>query len=339
MLHNHKFNHLLQTEFSDIHAQEIDDKLNELFSTHVYEINNLLHNKRPTKTNMETIFCTGGGLKGAGVNRDNVEINNKTVSCSPCLTVKHAKHPTPHNLLDTTRRKPTINDTPVYKFSTTDIIITPPKETNRIIDRLLKSNSDYYTIEYPKTSDYLSICVFSVLSKVFNISTNDEKNHLLKNIKMNIIALFNKDNYYKNYDYSVKYFKKSAAENTFVNNLPITPNMLKIYGDILHVNMVYIMNDNITFINKFNSHNATIIIVECNNKVIAICSNEGYIRGECCGDILGVNKVFVDKDLNRLKLDKLQNIAKMKNINIRKAGKTGKINVSIPELIELITNN
>ena len=115
--------------------------------------------------------------------------------------------------------------------------------------------------------------------------------------------------------------------------------MLKIYGDILNVNMVFIINDNVTFINKFNSQNATIIITECNNKVISICSNEGYIRGECCGDILGVNKVFVEKDLNRLKLDQLQNIAKMKNINIRKAGKTGKINVSIPELIELITNN
>tara|TARA_Y100000389_G_scaffold202444_1_gene247733 strand:- start:86 stop:1099 length:1014 start_codon:yes stop_codon:yes gene_type:complete len=336
MLHNHKFKHLLQTVFCDIYVQEIDDKLNELFSTHVYEINNLLHNKRPTKTNMETIFCAGGALKAVSVKRDNEGDIKKTSPITQCLSATHNIPPPPHDSDDTIRRPPVINDS-VYKFSNTDIIITPPTETNHIIDRLVKSNSDYYIKEYPKTGDYLSMCVFSILSRVFNISRNDEKNHLLKNIKMNIIALFNKENYYKHYDYSVKYFKKSDAEHIFANNLPITPNMLKIYGDILNVNMVYIMNDNITFINKFNSHNATIIIVEFNNKVIALCSNEGYIRGECCGDILGVNKVFVEKDLKKLKLDKIQNIAKMKNINIKKAGKTGKINVSIPELIELIT--
>ena len=68
-------------------------------------------------------------------------------------------------------------------------------------------------------------------------------------------------------------------------------------------------------------------------------SKDRFIRGDILKEDLGVNKKFKENELIKQKLDILQNYAKMKNINIRKAGKTGKINVKKDELITLICNN
>ena len=38
---------------------------------------------------------------------------------------------------------------------------------------------------------------------------------MLKDIKLDIITKFNKENYYKNYDYSTKHFKKSDADENY----------------------------------------------------------------------------------------------------------------------------
>ena len=67
-------------------------------------------------------------------------------------------------------------------------------------------------------------------------------------------------------------------------------------------------------------------------------TKHNFIRGDMCSNILNVDKIYKESDLSKLKLDQLQNIAKMLNLNIKKPGKTGKINIKKDELIKIICN-
>ena len=111
-----------------------------------------------------------------------------------------------------------------------------------------------------RTGDYLSTALLSALSPLFyNLPDNDKVDEL-KSTKLELITIFNKENYCRNYDYSTKHFKKIEADDILSNNLPITVNMLKIYGDILSLNIVYIFDNKTEFITKFNKSRATVII-------------------------------------------------------------------------------
>jgi len=339
MLHNNKFRHLLQTVFCNIQTHKIDETLDQLFESNICLVNNLRNIKQGHKTHMQKLFCIDKGLKNTSITPASIEYRNiEDTTKKPSQQMSTNKKMTElppnkaHNIATATNKALATN-----KAIATNKV-TKIGDPGDIMKRLSQLSSNYYIHELSKTGDYLSTCVFTVLSKLFNISPTTYKNQLLKNIKMDIITIFNKENYYKNYDYSIKYFKKSDAENTFINNLPITSNMLKIYGDVFNINMIYIKDKTKTFITKFNIDNATIIISESNHNVAVLCSNEGYIRGKYLSNILDIDRVFIEKDLDKLSLDNLQNIAKMKNINIKKAGKTGKINVKKQELIDLITN-
>ena len=56
-------------------------------------------------------------------------------------------------------------------------------------------------LKFKKLNDYLSNTYFSSLSNVFYIMSNAQKTAELKDIKLNLINTFNKENYYKNYEY------------------------------------------------------------------------------------------------------------------------------------------
>ena len=160
----------------------------------------------------------------------------------------------------------------------------------------------------------------------------------LKQIKSKLINTFNQENYYKEYDYSTKHFKKIEADDVFSNNRPITINMLKIYGDILNVNVVFIQSNKIDYITKFNIKNATVILSENNNLVYTYTStlSPPFVRGSMLVDILCTNKKYSKNELEKKKLDELQNIAKMNNLNIKKMGKVSKINITKLELINML---
>ena len=115
--------------------------------------------------------------------------------------------------------------------------------------------------------------------------------------------------------------------------------MIKIYGDIFNINIVLINGDINEFVTKFNRNNATLVIEENSKNLVVLMTKQKFIRGDELIDILQIDKKYDQKELEKSKLDVLQNLAKMKNINIRKAGKTGKINVKKEELITLICDN
>ena len=202
---------------------------------------------------------------------------------------------------------------------------------NNIID------DNMMIIELSKTDDYYSNIFFSSICSDFSILSIDEKKDFIKKIKLEIITKFSKENYcYRDCDYSTKLFKKSELDEVFSFNKNITVSMLKVYADVFNTNCVYIYNNNIEFLNKFNKSNATILVEETNQKIYTLVKPKSYIRGSECEE-LGINAQFSKSTLSTFKLDKLQNIAKMYNLNIRKKGKVGKVNISRDELIEMMS--
>ena len=77
--------------------------------------------------------------------------------------------------------------------------------------------------------------------------------------------------------------------------------------------------------------------MEENNTIHTIYNKSStFIRGIELSDVLGINKKYNEGTLSKLKLDELQNISKMKNKDIKKQGKTSKINKTKDELIQEI---
>ncbi len=204
-----------------------------------------------------------------------------------------------------------------------------------ILRTLKKDNMNI--IELPKKDDYYSNIFFSTLSNDFYILSMKEKVEYIKKMKLEVISKFAKDNFYRDYDYSTKLFKKSELDDTFSFNKNISVNMLKVYADILNVNCVYVYDNDIAFITKYNPDVATVVIEESNCKIYSLYRSNTYIRGSECLQELGVLQKYSKATLSKYKLDKLQNIAKMYNLNIKKKGKTGKVNVSREELIETLS--
>ena len=317
--------------FSHIEDYSIKTQIEELYSNCNNIVNMPPYSGKYYDTYMAKQFCNGHQLKA--------------ILCQPKIPPKPIQE---KNIVNTMykQRSVTLNN-----INTSEPIINKllkktdsPKAINTIqyssiLKKLSEINSNFYIEKIVKEEDYLSIAVFTYLSKIFSISTLSDKNDMLKKIKLDIITKFNKENYYRDYDYSLKHFKKSVADEIFSNNLNITVNMLKIYGDILNINVVYIEKDHIEFITKYNQNNATLIINNSSHNIFILMTKDGFIRGDVCKDILGVNKKYKEEELLKFKLAQLQNLAKMKNLNIKKAGKTGKINITIQELTTLICNN
>ena len=340
MFNNNKFENLVSNVFSKIDSDMIKKEIDSIFSNILTIDNTLKYRGKFNDTYLFKTFCSGNSLKEIK-NFNNIIQNNSNKKCIEHVpkntnvlrdknkSVFKDKAENPKILIKDNKLKNNNNDKPLGIFDKPSYIL------NSIVEQ--HSNININTIN--KRGDYLSIAFFSSISGIFNVASDAQKNDMLKNIKLDIISKFVRENYYRNYDYSVKYFKKSDADEVFTNNTPITVKMLKIYGDILNVNIVYIKDNIIEFITKFNLNNATVLINELNNNVYSLLSSNQFIRGDIFKDILGIEKKYSETELLKYKLDKLQNIAKMKFIDIRKAGKTGKINVTKIELIKLICEN
>ena len=61
------------------------------------------------------------------------------------------------------------------------------------------------------------------------------------------------------------------------------------------------------------------------------------MRGNDCAKELGVYSKYSKSTLEKFKLDKLQNMARMYNMDIKKKGKVGKVNLKKEELINLMS--
>ena len=150
-------------------------------------------------------------LKNIVVNNTKVANSNKPLKTSVCDVsnsdkVKYRKTDSPVIL-----KKPKQSENvPKVTESIREEISLNAQNINNIdiLDKFTNKNNKYYIKSIVKKDDFLSICVFTAVSNIFNISPDTYKKQLLKDVKTDIIAKFNKEDYYKNYDYSIKHFKK-----------------------------------------------------------------------------------------------------------------------------------
>lgn len=335
MFQNQKFADLVDNVFSKIDGSGVQSQLEQLYITSNCVINTPKYSGKYFNSRLFKTYCEGNNLKTIKhINYKVNKINTKELHDKIRPDIK--KSLTIFDSVENTRIKS-------EAIKEINVETGPVKDNDggasKIMDSLTKLSAKHYIQKFTKDDDYYSIALVSYLSNIFNIAPLDEKIQMLKQLKLDIITKFNKETYYKNYDYSIKHFKKAAADETFADNRPITMNMTKIYGDICNINIVHITESSIKFITKFNPKNAVVIINDRGCYLELLMTEENFVRGDICQDILGVRKQFKHDNLIKLKLDDLQNIAKMKNFNIKKTGKTGKINVTKDELISLICEN
>jgi len=328
---NNKLQYLIQNVFSKINTDNISKQLDEIQSERDYTLNE--SKKVYIKSPMEKLFCKGKLL----INRSNEHTISTCSKLSPLTnsdrnSLKNIDY-SEVDIMKSNIVKPIKKPLLVQSTSRNDISC-PCLYLNKIKEQ----DQNIFIIQLKKEGDYLSKLFFSSLSNLFYMMNPIDQLQELKQIKSKLINTFNQENYYKEYDYSTKHFKKIEADDVFSNNRPITINMLKIYGDILNVNVVFIQSNKIDYITKFNIKNATVILSENNNLVYTYTStlSPPFIRGSMLVDILCTNKKYSKNELEKKKLDELQNIAKMNNLNIKKMGKVSKINITKLELINML---
>jgi len=193
-----------------------------------------------------------------------------------------------------------------------------------------------------RSSDFYSQIFFRAINDELDVFTDKEIVNYLKNIKYKVIEAFYAGDIYKRLDYSSKDFKKSELDNVFANNLSVSLRMLRVYGDVLKVNVVYIHSEGMsaTFLTFYNKDKATVIIAEDNYSVYALRNKVGgFIRGKEFYKYL-YNKNNHSKDeLDKFNISSLQNICKLRTIDYKKKGKTKRINKTKKELIEALCNS
>ena len=335
---NKKFKYLLDNVFCNINNVN-DKKISQLNPSECIFKINVVH-KQYKKTKMELQFCNFNKLKytNTNISSDITKILKNPVVSHDKININESELKVP---------KPIVKEISVANINhdtTRTSKININTQTNKLncpcnyLNEFIEKDSKLDILSINKAGDYLSTILLSALSPLFyNLPDNDKVDEL-KSIKLELITIFNKENYYRNYDYSTKHFKKIEADDILSNNLPITVNMLKIYGDIISLNIVYIYDNKIKFITKFNNSRATVIISETKSKVYTTtysCYNK-FLRGIDCIKILSINTKFSKCTLESKKLDELQNIAKMLNLDIKKQGKTGRVNIKKEELIDMI---
>lgn len=216
------------------------------------------------------------------------------------------------------------------------------KVSIKSVNSLLDISPDYSLLSVKKDfrNDCYSNVFFQNIDPIYRTSRDKRFNtDYLKKQKIKIIDIFNKQEFYKKFAYSSKDFKKSDLENNFTMNYNITLNMIKVYCNIFRINFIYknVDDKTFTYMTKFEPNNASFMLIEEHNNLHTIYNKVStYIRGIELSSILNYNKTFDKKTLEKMKLDELQNIAKMKNKDIKKQGKVSKINKTKDELISEI---
>jgi len=205
------------------------------------------------------------------------------------------------------------------------------------LDKIIQ-NIHCYQVKVPKRSfDSFSQIFLKAVDNRFCLLPKRDVIPYLKNIKYKVIEYFNKHNYFRLYNYSSKDFKKSDLDDVFASNLSINSAMLKVYANVFKTNLIYFIENKPRFITNFKNNFATVVIFENENNLLALRTKKDFIRGDELGNILNINRHLRTSELENMKLPDLHNLSRMKNIDVKKQGKTKKVNKTKLELINELT--
>ena len=342
-LRNTKFKSLLNHFNKYIHEQTIS-KLNTIQSKYNYSLSRLVEDaNQPGLNYLESLFKDN--LQKDKLNRKYIPKNNYRQQ-----TTNYTNKDVDVNLYRKTIQS---NNMVIDSNLANNIVnITKPIENIRkYINPYLETISKKYSILENKktTKDRYSIAFFEALSNQFLLSR--DKMDILKTMKLDIITIFRKEELFKKGVYSAKDFKKADIDEVLTTNAELPLKMLKVYGDVLDTNIVYLELDIkdasgtsveplVTYLNRYIANRATICILEDRDKIYSLVDRENpYILGSNLRVNLGKPMAVDKNNLEKKLLEDIQNVANGLGITIKKEGKTGLVNKKKEELISEILGN
>lgn len=185
-----------------------------------------------------------------------------------------------------------------------------------------------------KQDDVYTKSLLDVISYEFYTADKTDKQKIIQKFKLDVLTVFLKDDLFKIGCFSSKHANKILINDTFVNNKNVSIEMMGVYALVLNINIISISDDKISYINVFDPVKGTIVFIEENEILYTIKHlKDGLIRGVDLEKYL--DDINID-NIDKLKLEELQNIMKGLGKSTKKEGKTGLINLKKDELIEQI---
>ena len=258
--------------------------------------------------------------------------------------------------VNTPTSKKIVKPVKIYRGATTERVNPPISDTKRVSVEIVPKRPTYinsvfnamantesmYAIQVNKNSDDPYSEVFlKAIDNYLCVSSTIKNTDYYKKIKYLSVASFNKNSYYKLFNYTAKNFKKSTLDDVFANNKPVELAMLVVYANVFNCNLVYIKDGEPQFMTPYIQDIATVVLYEEGNAIFCLKTHHrnAFIRGTQLTSVLNINRIFKQAVLDAAKLPELQNLSKMKNYEYKKMGKNRKINMSKSELVIQLMRN
>lgn len=319
-----------------------NNKNNEVTSNKLNNVNDI---NKDTFNKLDSVDDTSNS-----VNDTNKDISNKLYDINDTSSILNSNN----NIdKDITNRLNIVNDNKLNNDKPNKSNVPTKK---REIDSV-KSKYDYFSyidikLDISIFDNYQNILVVSkepvlyccciILYKKFLYLTDNKRDQFIKELKYIMAIDLDKKNLYSKLKYNHKRFKKTEFQDSLINNKVMNNEYFYAYiGDYFKVNILLKDDDIINYLNNYNENRYSILLIK-KDKYFYVhfnCENLSFIDHELClkHNILINNVKKTSKNtLSNLKIGELQNIAKGKNIDIKKQGKTGLINKSKKELLEEI---
>lgn len=307
----HKYNNISQeiTSLDSYQKNCFDQK--KIFNNHYKQIknftNNTIHNSSDNNisyTHKNTENINNNTKDNNTTDTNNIATNKKTYNEISCFK----------NLL---------NDTNEYNYTDIDLGIN------------LFQNYQNIIINYEEPVLYAS-CI--LLYNNFLYLNNLKKKQFIKELKYIMAIDLDKKDLYNKFSYNHKKFKKTSFQNDLINNKIINNNYFYMYlGDYFGINFIIKNKDNFTYCNNYIEDRLSLLLFLLDNNLYIHynCDNTSLVLPDLMNKMV---KKIPKNNLNNLKILDLQNIAKSKNIDIKKHGKNNLINKTKKELIQEINS-
>jgi hypothetical protein len=220
-------------------------------------------------------------------------------------------------------------------------------KTKRICNPFLDKFPEWaYDYEYYSSEVYrdtLAIAFMQTFDMEFNFVPYEQQCEWLKQIKFDILTEFHKQRLYQSNSYSASTdFKKSDLEDVFTTNKNISISMIRVFADVFGIYLIWLSSDGILHCPSIctNPKNIVWILVEDSNGgwyVLYPDKSSGHLYYQYKDIVPYMNSVIpktIPANIALLNLEELQLWSRLRGIDHKKEGKTGKRNKLKEELLE-----
>lgn len=215
--------------------------------------------------------------------------------------------------------------------------------SNPFLDRFPDWDVDYEYYSPESYRDILAIAFMQTFDIEFNFVPIDQQYDWLKQIKFDVLTAFHKQGLYQANSYSASTdFKKSDLEDVFTTNKAIPIQMIRVFADVFGIYLFWVSSDGVLHCPSIcsNPKNIVWMLVEDSNggwNVLYPPKGSGvlyYRYMDIAPYITSVIPSPLPMNIALLNLEELQLWSRIRGIDHKKAGKTGKRNKLKEELVE-----